>query len=110
MSTIYIRQNDNLIPRYVTLRNADNTYPDLSDAVLTFHAGVEGDPSSAVITKDAELVDASTARVRILFLASELAEIGSYAAEIQAEWPDGTIITFPTRGGQFKIEIVGEIA
>lgn len=111
MPTIYIRQNDNLITRYMHCVNADGTYPNLSGATLAFHAGYEGDPASKVIDKSATLDDVDTARVKVVFVTADTDEaLNDLDAEIQASYPDGTIITFPTRSGGLKLEIVGEVA
>ena len=111
MPTIYIRQNDNLITRYVHCVNADGTYPNLSGATLEFHAGYEGDPSSKVIDKSATLDNVSTARVKVIFVTADTDEaLANLDAEIEATYPDGTVITFPTKSGGLKMEIVGEVA
>lgn len=111
MATIYVRQGDNLIVRYVHCINADGTYPDLSAATLRFHAGYEGDAASKVIDKAAELNTALTAEVKITFVAADLATAyDSLDAEIQATWASGTIQTFPTKAGGLKLVIVGQVA
>lgn len=108
--TIYLRQGDNLIVRYMSCVNADGTYPDLSAATLRFHAGYEGDPDSVVIDKAATLDDEDTARVAVTFLSVDLAEqYETLDAEIQATWPDGMVVTFPTKSGQLKMQIVGQV-
>jgi hypothetical protein len=110
MTIIYLRQGDNLVPRYMHCMNADGTYPNLSGATLRFHAGYEGDPDSIIIDKAASLVDVDTARVMVVFMAEDLAEAFPILdAEIQATWPDGMVITFPTRSGRLKMQIVGQV-
>jgi hypothetical protein len=111
MPTIYIRQNDNLITRYLHCVNADGTYPNLSGATLKFHAGYEGDPASKVIDKVATLDTVSTARVKVIFVTADTDEaLEGLDAEVEATYPDGTVITFPTKSGGLKMEIVGEVA
>ena len=111
MATIYVRQGDNLVVRYVHCINADGTYPDLSGAVLRFHAGYEGDITSKVIDKVVTLNNVLTAEVTITFVTADLAvAYESLDAEIQATWANGTVLTFPTKSGGLKLEIVGEVA
>jgi hypothetical protein len=111
MPTIYVKQNDNQVVRYMHCVNADGTYPDLSGATLHFHAGYEGDPASKVIDKVATLNTVLTAEVAVTFVTADLAIVyDELAAEIQATWPNGTVHTFPTKSGGLKMEIVGEVA
>jgi hypothetical protein len=111
MATIYVKQGDNLVVRYVHCVNADGTYPDLSAATLRFHAGYEGDPASKIIDKEATLNDVLTAEVKITFVAADLASAYTgLDAEIQATWENGTIQTFPTKSGGLKLDIIGQVA
>ena len=110
MATIYVRQGDNNVTRTLTCKNADGTYPSLLGATLRFHAGYEGDKASVILDKAATLSDADTGQVTVTFLSADtVTAYPSLDAEIQATFTDGTILTFPTKGGQLKLVIVGEV-
>jgi len=110
MATLRIRQNDNNLTRYLRCKNADGTYVDLSSvSQVRFHAGYMGDPASYVIDKVCAVVDGENGRVSVTFEDEDLDEFGTYAAELQTSWPDGTILTIPTKGSQFRIQIDGEV-
>ncbi len=112
MATFYMKQNDANTDMYATLKNADDTVIDLSTASkVKFHVGYEGDVASKLIDANCTIVNAATGRVRFRWTASHAAlEPGTYDAEFEITWPDGTIRTVPSKSGQCKVVIAGEIA
>jgi len=111
MATFYLTQSDAGVSMTATLKNADGTAINLTDATVKFHCGMEGDPDNAIVDATAVIVAASTGRVRYTWTAADTAEAGEYAAEWQLSWAAGTVVrTVPSRAGGFKIVIRPEVA
>jgi hypothetical protein len=111
MATYYLTQRDARVHMTATLRNADGTVINLSDAsTVTFHLGYEGDPQSVLVQGTCAVVDAEGGRVSYLWTAEDTdLSPGSYDAEFQIAWADGTLRTVPSKAGGFKVVVRGEV-
>lgn len=110
MATFYLVQNDRNITMTATLRNADRTPIDLTDAEVLFHMGYEGDPASIVVEGLCTIVDAEAGQVRYTWKAEDTnVDPAQYCAEFQITWGTATIRTVPTRSGGFRVVVRGEV-
>ena len=99
MATYYLTQNDAGVTMTATLKNADGTAIDLTDATVVFHCGQAGDAANAIV--EAAAPSSTTA--------ADTVEAGTFDAEFQLSW--GTVIrTVPSRSGAFKVVIRPEVA
>jgi predicted metal-dependent enzyme (double-stranded beta helix superfamily) len=109
MATYYLTQNDAGVTMTATLKNADGTAIDLTDATVVFHCGQAGDAANAIVDAAAVVLDGAAGRVAYAWTAADTAEAGTYDAEFQISW--GTVIrTVPSRSGAFKVVIRPEVA
>ena len=111
MATYYLTQRDANVRMTATLKNADESIISLAEAsTVTFHLGYEGDPDSVLVQGSCSIVDAAAGRVLYIWTAqdTDLAP-GTYDAEYQIAWPDGTLRTVPSKAGGFKVVVRGEV-
>ncbi len=111
MAIFYLRQNDASVSLTATLQEASGAAIDLTDCTVTFAVGYEGDPASKLLDAAAVVTDAENGKVRFTFTALQTdLDPGTYDAAFTLTWADGTTRTVPTRSGQLKVQVVGEVA
>ena len=109
MATFYLVQNDKNITMTATLKDANGPI-DLTDAVVTFHMGYEGDPTNVLVEGNCTITDAENGEVTYSWTAEDTnLEAAEYAAEFQIAWGSTTIRTIPSRSGGFKVVVRGEV-
>lgn len=113
MATYYLVQNDAGVTLTATLKNADLTAIDLSDAdSVTFHLGTEGDSRNVLIEGLCTIVTPASGIVRYTFTAANTALLEggqTYDAEFEINWADTVIRTVPSKAGGFKVVVKGEV-
>jgi Rib/alpha/Esp surface antigen-like repeat protein len=105
--SFYIKQNDTVPSLRAALENGSGTAVDLTGATCQFHMRPLG---STTITVDAvaQIVNEATGIVQYNWIAADTDTIGSYQAEFEVTYPDGTIETFPNNG-YIRVEITDDI-
>lgn len=108
--TFTIVQNDTA-PTLVSTLREDEVPIDLSTASnITFY--MENKYEEVVIIDDISgdvgVIDATGGEVEYIFTNDQTSDIGTYQAEWQVEYSDGTIETFPSIG-KITVEITEEI-
>ena len=101
MSNFQLKQNDTKPSLYANLVQ-DGSAVDLADASVTFHM-------DGVVNAPAVVTDAANGSVRYDWTATDTAIAGSYRAEFQVTFSDGSIETFPN-SGYFYVNIAEELA
>lgn len=104
----YIKQNDTSPSLRAALENGSGDAIDLIDASVQFHMRSFGS-SGNVVDAAATVIDAATGIVQYNWIADDTDTIGSYEAEFEVTYPDGTIETFPN-DGYIRVEITDDIA
>lgn len=107
MSTFYIKENDTSPAIRATLLNGSGDTVDVQDSTVRFHMRVLGQ-TATVIDAAATLINATGGVVQYNWQAGDTDTIGSYQAEFEVTYPDGTIETFPNNG-YIRIEIIDDI-
>jgi hypothetical protein len=107
MSTFYMRQNDTQPRLLATLQDGDANPINLTGASVQFHMRTLA--GSLVTNRAAVIVTAASGDVRYDWIAADTATVGSYQAEFQVTYSDGTIETFPN-SGYIRVEISDDIA
>lgn len=107
MSTFYIKQNDTVPSIRAILENGSGNAVDLIDTTVRFHMRAIGSTSVSV-DADASVVNANTGIVQYDWDAADTASIGSFQAEFEVTYSDGTIETFPN-SGYIRVEITDDI-
>lgn len=107
MSAFYIKQNDTVPSIRASLENGSGNAVDLIDATVNFHMRTIG---GTAVTTDAAatVVNAASGIVQYDWLAADTDTIGSYQAEFEVTYPDGTVETFPNNG-YIRVEIIDDI-
>ena len=108
MSTFYIKENDTVPSIRATLQNGSGDPVDLINATVRFHMRAIGS-TSAVVDASATVVSDAGGIVQYDWNAADTADIGSFQAEFEVTYPDGTIETFPS-SGYIRVEITDDIA
>lgn len=105
--SFYIKQNDTTPSLRAALQNGSGDAVDLTNATCNFHMRPLG---STTITVDAsaQIVTEATGIVQYNWIAADTDTIGSYQAEFEVTYPDGTIETFPNNG-YIRVEITDDI-
>lgn len=106
--TFYIKQNDTSPAMLATLQDANSTAIDLTSADVRFHMRTIGG-TSAVVDAAAVIVTAASGLVRYDWQAADTASIGSYQAEFEVTYSDGSVETFPN-DGYIRVEIKDDVA
>ena len=105
--TFNIKQNDTVPSIRATLQNGSGNPVDLINATVQFHMRAIG--STAVkVDAAAVIIDESLGLVQYNWIAADTNVIGSYQAEFEVTYPDGTIETFPNNA-YVRIEIIDDI-
>lgn len=92
--TVFVKRNDNGIAldfKLTKVTNSVNSPVDLTEASVRF---VFNGGNGVIATK----TDGENGEVRVVFDRSDLSEAGSYQAELEVEYSDGRIETFPNDG------------
>lgn len=107
MSTFYIKQNDTVPSLRAALENGSGDAVDLTGATCQFHLREIG---STTVTTDsaAQIVTEATGIVQYNWVAADTDTVGSYQAEFEVTYSDGTIETFPNNG-YIRVEITDDI-
>jgi len=87
MSVFYIKQNDTK-PSIVAQLFQDSSPVDLTDATVKFHM-------ETTINAAAVVVDAATGTVRYDWEPGDTATAGTFRAEFEVTFNDGSVETFP---------------
>lgn len=104
----YIKQNDTSPSMLATLQDADGNAIDLTSANVRFHMR-KISSSEVVVDNAAYVVTADEGLVRYDWQSDDTASIGSYLAEFEVTYADGTIETFPN-DRYIRVEIIDDIA
>jgi len=107
MSTFYIKQNDTVPSLRAALENGSGDAVDLTGATCRFHLREIG---KTTVTTDstAQIVTEATGIVQYNWVAADTDTVGSYQAEFEVTYSDGTIETFPNNG-YIRVEITDDI-
>ena len=105
--SFYIKQNDTVPSLRAALKNGSGDAVDLTGATCQFHMRPIG---STTITVDAsaQIVTEATGIVQYNWIAADTDTVGSYQAEFEVTYSDGTIETFPNNG-YIRVEITDDI-
>lgn len=106
--TFYIKQNDTSPAMLATLQDANAVAVNVVGASVKFHMRAIGSNQTKV-NAAATIVNADNGEVRYNWTASDTNTVGSYQAEFQVTYADGTIETFPN-DGYIPVEITDDIA
>lgn len=104
----YIKQNDTSPNLDATLKDASDNVIDLTGATLRFHMRKIG-ATSAKVDAGATILDAEAGQVRYTWSSGDTDAIGSFEAEFEVTYGDGSIETFPNNKF-FSVEITDDIA
>lgn len=106
--TFFIKENDTVPSIRATLQNGSGNAVDLIDASVRFHMrAISG--GSATVDAAATIVNAANGLVQYNWSAADTAEVGSFQAEFEVTYSDGTVETFPSNG-YIRVEIIDDIA
>jgi hypothetical protein len=111
-TTFYIKVNDAVVTMTATLKNADGTVVNLTNAQsVHFHCGRAGDTPSKIVDAACTISTPKTAGiVTYSWTATDTNhDAGEYDGEFQVDFGAGQIITFPSKGN-VKIVLGGEVA
>jgi hypothetical protein len=106
--TFYVKQNDTSPSMLATLQDADGNAVNVTGATIRFHMRTIGSTTSKV-DDAAVIVTADNGEVRYDWDAADTDTVGSYQAEFEVTYADGSIETFPN-DGYIRIEITDDIA
>lgn len=106
--TFYIKQNDTSPSMLATLQDASGNAVDITGASVRFHLKPIGS-SAVTVDAPATIVTALDGLVRYDWQAADTDTIGSYQAEFEVTYGDGTVETFPN-DGYIRVEIISDIA
>ena len=105
--SFYIKQNDTVPSLRAALKNGSGDAVDITGATCQFHMRVLGQ-TSVTVDASAQIIDEETGIVQYNWVADDTDTIGSYQAEFEVTYPDGTIETFPNNG-YIRVEITDDI-
>ncbi len=105
--SFYIKQNDTVPSLRAALKNGSGDAVDITGATCQFHMRVLGQ-TTVTVDASAQIIDEETGIVQYNWVADDTDTIGSYQAEFEVTYPDGTIETFPNNG-YIRVEITDDI-
>jgi len=103
-----IKQNDTSPLLQTTLTDPSGNAIDLSGCTIRFHMK-RYKASTAKIDGSVTVVDEEGGVVRYAWQSGDTDTMGSYLAEFEVTYNDGTIETFPN-SGYIQVDVLGEIA
>tara|TARA_R110000823_G_scaffold58005_5_gene139922 strand:- start:994 stop:1317 length:324 start_codon:yes stop_codon:yes gene_type:complete len=106
--TFYVKQNDTSPSILATLKDAAGAAVSLAGASVRLHMRKIGF-AQVTVDQAATIVTAASGEVRYDWVAADTAAVGSYEAEIEVTYGDGSIETFPN-DGFIRVEITDDIA
>jgi hypothetical protein len=106
--TFYVKQNDTSPSILATLKDAAGAAVSLAGASVRLHMRKIGF-AQVTVDQAATIVTAASGEVRYDWVAADTAAVGSYEAEIEVTYADGSIETFPN-DGFIRVEITDDIA
>lgn len=106
--TFYVKQNDTSPSMLSTLNDASATAVDLTGASVRFHMRQIGS-TQVTVDEAATVVTAASGEIRYDWDTADTATTGSYQAEFEVTYADGSIETFPN-DGYIRVEITDDIA
>jgi hypothetical protein len=106
--TFYIKRNDTSPSMLATLQDADGDAVNITAASVRFHLRPIGS-QTVTVDEAATIVTALDGLVRYDWQAADTDTIGSYQAEFEVTYEDGTVETFPN-DGYIRVEIISDIA
>ena len=106
--TFYIKENDTVPSIRAALQNGSGNAVDLIDASVRFHMRAIGG-NAAAVDAAATIVNAAGGLVQYDWDAADTADVGSFQAEFEVTYSDGTVETFPSNG-YIRVEIIDDIA
>lgn len=106
--TFYVKQNDTSPAMLATLQDADGNAVNVTGATVRFHMRAVGS-TTVVVDEAATIVTDLDGLVRYDWQAADTDTIGSYQAEFEVTYSDGSVETFPN-DGYIRVEITDDIA
>ena len=106
--TFYVKQNDTSPSMLATLQDAGGDVINLTSADVRFHMR-KISSGAVVVDNAASVVTADQGLVRYDWQSDDTASIGSYLAEFEVTYGDGTVETFPN-DRYIRVEIIDDIA
>ena len=105
--SFYIKQNDTVPSLRAALQNGSGDAVDITGATCQFHMRVLGQ-TAVTVDASAQIIDEETGIVQYNWIAADTDTVGSYQAEFEVTYPDGTVETFPNNG-YIRVEITDDI-
>lgn len=106
MMTFRIKQNDTSPELEAALSDATGTAINLNGASVRFHMRRAGGP--VVVDAAATIVTAAAGLVRYVWTAGNTNTAGSYQAEFEVTYGDGSIETFPN-SSNIQVDIMADL-
>lgn len=106
--TFSIKQNDRSPAMLATLQDASGTAVNITGASVRFHMRQIGS-TQVKVDAAASIVTADEGLVRYNWISADTADTGSFQAEFEVTYADGSIETFPN-DGYIRVEIIDDIA
>lgn len=107
MATFYMKQNDTQPKMLASLKDGDENAINLTGSSVRFH--MRNLAGSLVVDAAASIVTPLTGLVRYDWQPADTATVGSYQAEFEVTYGDGSIETFPNNG-YIRVQITDDIA
>jgi hypothetical protein len=104
----YIKQNDTSPFLLATLKDGNENLIDLTSATVRFHMRPVGS-TTVVVDAPVTVVNEDQGAVKYAWDAADTANVGSYQAEFEVTYFDGSVETFPN-DGYIRVEITDDIA
>lgn len=106
--TFYVKQNDTAPSLRATLKDGNNQAIDLSAATISFYMRKIGASTTKVNSSAVVVGSASDGIVQYNWATSDTDTEGSYQAEFEVTYSDGSVESFPN-DGYIRIEIIDDI-
>lgn len=106
--TAYLKQNDTSPTLDAILTDANGTVVDVTDATVRFHMLKIG-ATTLKIDAAASVIDGAAGHVRYALQNGDTDTPGTYKAEYQVTFPDGSIETFKNTPDQLRVVITPEL-
>jgi hypothetical protein len=106
--TFYIKQNDTSPKIRATLKDGDGDVINLEGSNVRFHMREVGGTTTVTDAAATIVSPASGGVVQYAWVVADTDTVGSYQAEFEVEYGDGSIETFPNNG-YIRVEITDDI-